>query len=124
MFTCLRWVRIGNMFAVESNSLERIVDYFSDKIPQEVPSTKAREPPASWPTSGSLVVEDFTARYSESGPAVLDGLNFSIKSGEKIGIVGRTGGSSPAFLLAGWVSYLDESFFQLARARSRSLCFV
>ncbi|KAL7411452.1 hypothetical protein BDY24DRAFT_353656 [Mrakia frigida] len=96
----LWWVRIGNMFAVEANSLERIVDYFAPRIPQEPAFSEKAKPPASWPTSGDIVVENLTARYSDSGAAVLDGLSFSIRSGEKIGVVGRTGAGKSSLALA------------------------
>ncbi|KAL7412630.1 hypothetical protein BDY24DRAFT_442169 [Mrakia frigida] len=94
----LWWVRVGNMFMVEANSLERIVDYFP--IPHEPSFDASRTPPASWPTSGSIVVEDLTARYSETGSPVLKGLSFSVRSGEKIGVVGRTGAGKSSLALA------------------------
>jgi ABC-type multidrug transport system fused ATPase/permease subunit len=50
-----------------------------------------KEPPAAWPTSGEIVLDKLSAKYSQDGPTVLDNLQVTIKSGEKVGIVGRTG---------------------------------
>ena len=44
------------------SSLERIRDYVS--IEQEPKSTEAGVPPAYWPASGDLRVENLSARYS------------------------------------------------------------
>ena len=85
----LWWVRILNQLEVEGNSIERIEDYLV--IDQEPVSVPDKQPPAVWPTSGSVVFEDLSAKYSKDGPTVLDKLNVEIKSGEKVGIVGRTG---------------------------------
>lgn len=110
---------------VEANSLERIVDYFP--IPHEPSFDASRTPPASWPTSGSIVVEDLTARYSDTGSPVLKGLSFSVRSGEKIGVVGRTGGQWFRLRLLRLESETDLSFVlflsQLVRALWLSLCF-
>lgn len=65
-------------------SLERIQDYL--KIEHEPEATKEGEPPAYWPSSGSLKVESLRASYSTDGPEVLHGLSFEIKSGERIGV--------------------------------------
>jgi ABC-type multidrug transport system fused ATPase/permease subunit len=88
-------------------SLERIVAY--TEAEQERKSTEDGKPPAAWPTSGEIRVENLTARYSkvrmyqynllsyilirrpQDGPKVLHGLSFSIRSGERVGVVGRTG---------------------------------
>lgn len=48
-------------------------------------------PPAYWPASGSIRAEGLVARYSVDGPVVLKGIDLDIKSGERIGVVGRTG---------------------------------
>jgi ABC-type multidrug transport system fused ATPase/permease subunit len=85
----LWWVRIFNEFEVQANSLERIQGYID--IEHEPKPTPSGEPPAAWPTSGSLRVENLSARYSQTGPVVLHGLSFEIKSGQRVGIVGRTG---------------------------------
>lgn len=65
-------------------SIERIQHY--TKIEQEKPATPSGQPAASWPTSGTLSVENLSARYSEDGPSVLRDLTFTIQSGEKVGI--------------------------------------
>jgi ATP-binding cassette, subfamily C (CFTR/MRP), member 1 len=56
-------------------------------------------PPPSWPASGSLEVKNIVMRYRpEHKTAVLKGLSFSVKSGERIGVVGRTGGGKSSLL--------------------------
>ncbi|CAE6498063.1 unnamed protein product, partial [Rhizoctonia solani] len=87
------WVRILNEFEVQGNSLERIQDYI--KIEQEPEAVPEKVPPAYWPASGNIRVENLTARYSKDGPAVLHNLSFEIKSGERVGVVGRTGRMIP-----------------------------
>ena len=42
----------------------------------------------------------FSARYREGLPLVLDELAFSVKAGEKIGIVGRTGAGKSSIIQA------------------------
>lgn len=89
------------------HSLERIQQYL--RIEQEPKNTPEGVPPAYWPASGNLSVEKLSARYSEvcgllrvrhctpssrrlqDGPKVLQDISFEVASGERIGIVGRTG---------------------------------
>ena len=85
----LWWVRMVNQMEVEGNSVERIEDYLV--VPQEPAFVETRQPPAAWPTSGDITLENLSAKYSDDGPTVLDRLNVHIESGEKVGIVGRTG---------------------------------
>ncbi|KDR83054.1 hypothetical protein GALMADRAFT_238844 [Galerina marginata CBS 339.88] len=94
----LWWVRVFNEFEVKSNSLERIQGYLD--IDHEPPSTEDGKPPAAWPTSGSIVVENLSARYSQTGPTILRDLSFRIESGERVGIVGRTGSGKSTLTLA------------------------
>ncbi|KZV67494.1 P-loop containing nucleoside triphosphate hydrolase protein [Peniophora sp. CONT] len=91
-------VRVYNDFEVEGNSLERIQAYL--EIEQELKPTLERQPPASWPTSGELHVEGLSARYSPDGPAVLHDLSFTVRSGERVGIVGRTGSGKSSLTLS------------------------
>jgi len=85
---------------VVGNSLERIQQYL--KIEQEPKPTADGVPPAYWPASGDvsrlnscrnianardqLRVEHLEAKYSEDGPLVLKEVNFTLKSGERVGI--------------------------------------
>ncbi|KAF8608398.1 hypothetical protein BDV93DRAFT_519443 [Ceratobasidium sp. AG-I] len=94
----LWWVRMLNNFEVQANSIERIQQYLV--IEQEPTSTAEKIPPAYWPASGTLVAEDLTARYSPDGPAVLHGISFEIQSGERVGVVGRTGSGKSSLTLS------------------------
>ncbi|KAF8956519.1 multidrug resistance-associated ABC transporter [Flammula alnicola] len=94
----LWWVRIFNEFEVQANSLERIQGYID--IDHEPKPTKSGEPPAAWPTSGDLVVEKLSARYSQTGPTVLHDLSFHIESGQRVGVVGRTGSGKSSLTLS------------------------
>lgn len=54
------------------------------------------DPPADWPSTGSIHIAGATASYSqdtdsESGKIVLRDVNLNIGPGEKVAIVGRTG---------------------------------
>ncbi|KAF8963043.1 multidrug resistance-associated ABC transporter [Flammula alnicola] len=80
----LWWVMVFNDFEVQANSLERIQGYID--IDHEPKPTKSGEPPAAWPTSGDLVVENLSARYSQTGPTVLHDLSFHIESGQRVGV--------------------------------------
>ncbi|KAI0918391.1 hypothetical protein AcV5_002391 [Taiwanofungus camphoratus] len=92
------WVRVFNEFEVSGNSLERIQHY--TVIEQEPKPTEDGVPPAYWPASGDLRVEKLSARYSPDGPRVLEDISFEAKSGERIGIVGRTGSGKSSLTLS------------------------
>ncbi|OWT36272.1 ATP-binding cassette transporter [Cryptococcus neoformans] len=94
----LWWVRMVNEMEVQGNSVERIQDYLV--IPQEPAFEESKQPPAAWPTSGEIVLDHLSAKYSNDGPLVLDNLDLTIKSGEKVGIVGRTGSGKSTLALA------------------------
>lgn len=72
------------------NSVERIQEYF--EIDQEPPAyIEGQRPPAAWPTTASVEVNNLVARYSDELDPVLHGVSFTTKPHEKVGIVGRTG---------------------------------
>ncbi|KAI0656583.1 multidrug resistance-associated ABC transporter [Cubamyces menziesii] len=96
----LFWVRTVNHLQVcgEFPSIERVKQYLS--IEQEPKPSASGIPPAYWPASGDLRVEKLSARYSADGPRVLHEISFEVKSGERIGIVGRTGSGKSSLTLA------------------------
>ncbi|KAJ6504576.1 P-loop containing nucleoside triphosphate hydrolase protein [Mycena vitilis] len=69
-------------------------------IEHEPAATETGKPPAYWPASGDLRVERLSARYFEDGPKVLHDISFHIKSGERVGIVGRTGSGKSSLTLS------------------------
>ncbi|EMD39570.1 hypothetical protein CERSUDRAFT_150130 [Gelatoporia subvermispora B] len=94
----LWWIRGLNEVELNGNSLERIVQYLI--IEHEPKTTEDGVPPAYWPASGDLRVEHLYARYSPDGPRVLHDISFEVKSGERVGIVGRTGSGKSSLTLA------------------------
>ena len=78
--------------------MERIQDYVD--IEQEPEATPGGVPPAYWPASGEVVVEGLSAKYGPDSPEVLHNLNFRIVSGERVGVVGRTGSGKSSLTLA------------------------
>jgi len=94
----LWWVRSVNELEVSANSLERILQYL--EIEHEPQPTPDGVPPAYWPASGQLKVERLSARYSADGPRVLHEVSFEVNSGERVGIVGRTGSGKSSLTLA------------------------
>lgn len=67
--------------------------------PQEAPWKTVEVNPA-WPQKGVVTFENFQLRYREGLDLVLKGLNFSVNSQEKVGIVGRTGAGKSSLTLA------------------------
>ena len=79
------------------NACERILHY-ADHTPQEPPAVIEPGPPASWPSSGSVEFSKYCMKYRDETPEVLHGISFTIKPGEKVGIVGRSGSGKSSIL--------------------------
>ncbi|GAA5830407.1 hypothetical protein JCM3766R1_002706 [Sporobolomyces carnicolor] len=92
-------VRSVNRNELSMNSVQRIVQY-STEIPWEEADSEKKQPPASWPHDGAIEFDKFSAKYSEGSQDVLHELSFSIKPGEKIGIVGESGCGKSSLSLA------------------------
>jgi len=93
-------VRMLATLEADLTSVERIL-YYSNNIEQEAPDVIPDKDPKidSWPTQGQITVENASMRYRD-GPLVLKNLSFTIKGGEKIGVVGRTGSGKSSLMIA------------------------
>lgn len=80
-------------------SIERL-KYFA-RLPAEVDESHHHFTEGQlnhWPTRGEIEVDNLFVRYADHLPTVLKGVSFKVGSGERIGIVGRTGsGKSTLF---------------------------
>ncbi|OBZ77828.1 Oligomycin resistance ATP-dependent permease YOR1 [Grifola frondosa] len=80
------------------NAVERVLYY--TELPSEGKTVTPDDPPASWPEQGQIEFKDVDFAYREGLPLVLKGISFTIRPGEKIGIVGRTGAGKSSLLQA------------------------
>ena len=55
---------------------------------------------SSWPSKGEIKFLNVSLRYRKDTALVLNNMSFSIKSGDKIGCVGRTGAGKSSILQA------------------------
>ncbi|KAJ7069893.1 hypothetical protein C8F01DRAFT_1114453 [Mycena amicta] len=74
------------------------------KLPQEPPPTIAsNRPPAYWPSADGeslLQVENLVVKYSPELPTVLHDVSFTLKAGERVGLIGRTGSGKSTLSMA------------------------
>ncbi|XP_029949274.1 multidrug resistance-associated protein 9-like [Salarias fasciatus] len=84
-------VRLATEVEARFNSVERLQEYVTDCKSEAPRFIKESHPPDEWPQSGAITFKGYKMRYRENTPIVLNGLNFHIRAGEKLGIVGRTG---------------------------------
>lgn len=83
------------------NSVERCKSYI-DKIEQEATAVLPtdKDLPKDWPSRGDVELKGLSLRYRDGLPLVLKQLSASIKGGERIGVVGRTGAGKSSMMLA------------------------
>jgi ABC-type multidrug transport system fused ATPase/permease subunit len=123
----IRKFRVLAQLEFDFNSIERIGEYLT--VEQEAPALIPEyRPPAYWPSSsyysssavgivdngttvgsGDIVVDNLYIRYSLTSLDVLHGITFTVRAGEKIGVVGRTGSGKTT---------LCAAFLRVIEARS------
>ncbi|RVX71396.1 hypothetical protein B0A52_04968 [Exophiala mesophila] len=81
------------------NSVERLQEYIEveQEAPAKIPET---QPPANWPSQGSIQFVGYTTTYRSDLEPVLKRLTFRIEGSHKVGIVGRTGAGKSSLALA------------------------
>jgi len=80
----------------EMSSIERLQEYAeSTEFEDEWRKGNLTK---EWPTNGNISIENLSARYDKDKPMIIHQLSLDVKSGQRIGIVGRTGcGKSTLF---------------------------
>ncbi|CAA7263971.1 unnamed protein product [Cyclocybe aegerita] len=86
--------RFWTALELDLNSVERVVEYLD--LPQEPPAViESNRVPAYWPSGSNndslIVVENLEVKYAPDLPAVLHDVSFTLKAGERVGLLGRTG---------------------------------
>ncbi|KAJ2115069.1 hypothetical protein IW146_002602 [Coemansia sp. RSA 922] len=77
---------------------------FSDIKPEAPCIVEDCRVPSEWPHNGNVEFKNLSVKYGDNQDYALKNLNITIRSGEKIGIVGRTGAGK---------STLAKSIFRL-----------
>ncbi|CAG9135257.1 unnamed protein product [Plutella xylostella] len=83
----------------EMIAVERVGEYIREI---QVEKIDGDPPPYGWPTQGVIEFKDVVLKYSDrpSAAAALNGVSFSTHSGERVGVVGRTGAGKSSLLHA------------------------
>ena len=104
-------VRVTAEFENNMVSTERVLEY--SQLQSEAPAMiEGSVPSDKWPVTGTIEFRDVVLAYSPTLPPVLKNISFTIRSLEKIGIVGRTGAGK---------SSLISALFRLTELQSGSI---
>ncbi|TFK95320.1 hypothetical protein BDV98DRAFT_517859 [Pterulicium gracile] len=96
---CRFWTKMASRFL----SVERIVEYLD--VPEEPAAIiESNRPPAYWPSSTTqqplVRVEDLNIKYAPDLPSVIHNISFELKAGERVGLLGRTGGGKSTLAMS------------------------
>ncbi|KAF9255059.1 multidrug resistance-associated ABC transporter [Marasmius fiardii PR-910] len=107
-WACRFWTNLE----LDLNSVERIVEYL--EVPQEPPAIiESNRPPAYWPSANAnndalIRVENLSVKYAPDLPDVLQDVSFTLRAGERVGLLGRTG-SGKSTLAMSVLRFVDPS---------------
>ncbi|XP_022105344.1 ATP-binding cassette sub-family C member 9-like [Acanthaster planci] len=89
-------IRLAAETEMQMNAVERVQEYSG--IANE--DYQGTEPPESWPQRGEIKMNGIYVRYAKELDPVIKNLTVTFKSGEKVGICGRTGSGKSSLTLA------------------------
>lgn len=106
MSWCVRQASDVEQHAVSSERLH----YYANVVPREEASTIEALPdqeelndlsvPSEWPSEGNIVITGMSLRYRPDLEPVVKNLHVSIRAGERVGVVGRTGAGKSSIMLS------------------------
>lgn len=80
-------------------SVERIKQFMN--IESEPPAiVEENRPPSAWPSNGRIQLQNLMIKYRPNAPLVLKGISCTIKEGNRVGVVGRTGSGKTTLISA------------------------
>lgn len=105
LITTIQWgIRQTAELENYMTSVERVAEYINlkpENDPKIEPKPDEKIPDfRNWAKKGEIVFKDLSLKYSEDSHRILKSLNLRIKSGEKIGICGRTGAGKSSIIQA------------------------
>ncbi|XP_025017234.1 multidrug resistance-associated protein 4-like isoform X3 [Tetranychus urticae] len=91
-------IKLTAEFETDMISVERVLEYGRLPIEPSWKTIKAGLLPKTWPNLADMEFKNVYLTYPGSIKPVLKNLNFTVSSGEKIGIVGRTGAGKSSLI--------------------------
>ncbi|XP_062377949.1 ATP-binding cassette sub-family C member 12-like [Sardina pilchardus] len=93
-------VKFNMTLEAKLTSAERLMEYITGCVSEAPRQVKGVHIPECWPQQGSITFKDYSMRYRDNTPVVLNNLRFTIYPKEKLGIVGRTGSGKSSLGMA------------------------
>ena len=91
-------IRMAGELESDSVALERVREY--EELPQEAAWESPGGTRTDWLTEGTIQFRGFSTRYRPDLDNVLTDFSLTVQSGQKVGIVGRTGAGKSSLSLA------------------------
>ncbi|KZL80273.1 abc transporter [Colletotrichum incanum] len=122
------FIEMWTMLETSLGAIARL-KYFIEYTPREDRDCETDEPPAGWPASGKIELDNVTAAYSDTTDPVINNLSLTIHPGQRVGICGRSGSGKSSLLLTllrlldthtGDLSLSSVSFLTLPRSSVRA----
>ena len=85
-------VKLERLDEYRNLETEDIPILYGEKKANDPDFDAVREALSNWPSNGDIEVKGLGARYGPDMPNILHDVSFSCKGGERVGIVGSTGG--------------------------------
>jgi ABC-type multidrug transport system fused ATPase/permease subunit len=93
-------LRVFPQAETQAVSVERIIEYTNVAAEREPRAATLRAPPPSWPAAGRLECRQLALRYRAGLAPALNGVNFVVAAGERVGVCGRTGAGKSSVTVA------------------------